>query len=290
VAEVVLAALSASATRVPTLGFAKLFARMCDATPCAMHVRDSDDANAVGELTTEQDIDFRLEDGDPVTRIARAAENPPAKLVVVGSHRARSGRGPGFVTRAIATRVRQPLVVIPPEAIVPPSLERVLFPLEGTSATTAPICALLDQLAFDPDTNLVAVHSYAPGQAPRFADHEPYDTEDQRNAFAPHLPVGFTGGLVFRAGLPERTVPEEAISLGATLTVVSWSQVFAPGRAALVTTLLSDLTHPTLLIPSDYGASVSEPRDAERALATATHSCPNAPETLRSRARYGGGL
>jgi hypothetical protein len=256
VADVVLAALSGSATRVPVLGFSKLLARMFDATPRALHVSESLGSAAVSELVLEERGDPRSVEGDPVTQIVRAANGPSVKAVVVGSHRAPSGRGPGFITRQLATRLRQPLLVVPPTASVPASLQRVLFPLEGSAATTAPIRALLEELVFDPETGLVVMHSYTSEDAPRFADHEPYDTEERVRAFAPHLPAGFAGGVVFRAGPPERTVPEEVATQEGTVTVVTWSQVLAPGRAPLVTRLLSDLTGPILLVPAHYGTFV----------------------------------
>ena len=187
--------------------------------------------------------------------MSHSADSPAVKSVVVGAHRAPGGRGPGLVTRGVATRLRQPLLVIPPGATVPTTLARVLLPLEGTPATTAPIRAVLEELALDPETRLVAVHCYAYENAPRFADHEPHDSREQFRAFTPHLPDRYAGGIVFRLGPPERAVPEEAAELGASLTVVTWSQVFAPGRAMLVTKLLSDLAHPTLLVPAQYGSS-----------------------------------
>lgn len=188
-------------------------------------------------------------EGDPVDQIARAAESRSVKLVVAGAHRSPDGRGPGFVTRQPATRLRQPLLVVPPEATVPTSLERVVFAIEGTAATTAPICALFEQFAFDPNTDLVAVHSFALNDAPRYADHQPYDYGEWCRAIEPYLPDRFDGGVVFRAGAPEQTVPDEAAALGATLTVVSWSQVFASGRAPLVNKLARRLE------PSDPACS-----------------------------------
>jgi nucleotide-binding universal stress UspA family protein len=252
-AEVVLAALSGSVACAPVLGFARLFARMRGAAPRALHVAEPHGTNAVRELALAEHVGLRVVDGDPVREIARAAEDPSVTLVVAGAHRAPNGRGPGIVTRQLAVRLRQPLLVVPPATFVPTSLETVLIPLEGNAATSTPIRALLDEFAFDPETSMVAMHSHGVEAEPRFAVHEPYDTEDQVRAFAQHLPARFEGGVVFRAGPREQTVPDEAAAMEAALTVVTWSQVFGPGRAPLVNKLLSDLTHPILLVPTRFG-------------------------------------
>lgn len=275
-ADVVLAALSGSTTRAPVLGFAKLLARMCDAIPVAVHVSESCPANAVGELAFDEHVGLQLVEGDPMREIVCAAQDPAVAFVVVGAHRAPNGRAPGFITREIATRLRQPLLVVPTGASAPTSFERVLFPLEGGVATTAPIRALLDRLIFEPDTDLIAVHSFAEVEAPRFADHEPHDTEDRISAFAQHLPEGFPRRVVMRVGPVERVVPEVAADLDVTLTVVAWSQAFGPGRARLVTKLLADPTRPTLLLPTRYGTSprTFDLRNAEEASRTTVSSDP----------------
>lgn len=253
--KVVLASLGGPSTRASVLGHAKLLASMCAATTTALHVAEAHNVQPVGELAFAERVGLHLVDGDRVREIVRAAENPSVQFVVVGTHRAPDGRGPGFVTQEIAARLRQPLLVVPAGARVPKTFERVLFPLEGTIATTDPISALLEHLSFAPGTDLVAVHSIAYEDASPFADHEPYDTESLIDAFTEHLPPGFAGGVVMRAGPPERVVPEVAADLDATLIVVSWSQSFDPGRAALVTKLLAHPTRPALLVPVRYGTS-----------------------------------
>jgi nucleotide-binding universal stress UspA family protein len=220
----VLAVLRASQPRSPVLGFAQLFASMYGSRVRAEQVAEPHDGNTTGEL-------------------ARVAEHPDVQVVVVGS------RNP--LARALAVRLRKPLLVVPTHATVPTSLERVLFPLEGTKSTTASIRSLLERLPFDPGAELIALHSYTENDAPPYADHEPHDTEERVRNFREHyVPPGLAGPVEFRYGPPEVVVPEVADALAATLIVVSWSQVFAPGRAPLVRALLANPKRPTLLVPS----------------------------------------
>jgi len=263
VAELVLAALSASPTRRPVLGFAKLFASIYGADVSAVHVAEPNDANTVGEFAFGEDVGLRVVDGDPVPEIMQAASHPDVSLVVVGAHTPPNGRGPGRVTREIAVRAGQPLLVVPAQAIVPSALARVLFPLEGTDATTAPIRALFERLPFGPETELVALHSYTEGNVALFADHEPHDTEARLRAFrARYIPSEVLGRVLERYGPAERVVPEVAAMLDATLTVVSWSQTLAPGRALLIKALFADPNRPTLLVPDRY--QPPSPRSSRR--------------------------
>jgi nucleotide-binding universal stress UspA family protein len=261
VPDLVLAALSASPTRRPVLGFAKLFASMYGSDVAAMHVTEPHDANTVAEFAFGEQVGLRVVDGDPVPEIVRAASHD-VSLVVVGAHNPPNGRGPGSVTREIARRVRQPLLVVPAHAIVPTTLTRVLFPLEGTEGTSAPIRALFERLPFGPETELVALHSYSASTVPRFADHEPHDTENRIRAFRDrYIPRGVIGRIVERYGPAEHVVPEIAEILDVTVTVVSWSQTLAPGRALLIKTLLADRKRPTLLVPDRYQPFESGPNE-----------------------------
>jgi len=250
-ADLVLAALPASPTRTPVLGFAKLFASMHGSSVRAVYVTQPHNNTTVSDFILEEDVEFQLVEGDPMLEIVRAADSPRVGLVVVGSHNPLAGREPVSLTRELAVRLPKPLLVVPKDAAVPASLERVLFPLEGTTSTTASIGALLERLPFDPDTELIMMHSYTRRDVPRYADHEPYDTEYRIRDFRDkYVPVGVLGPIELRYGPPETVVPEVAAALGATLIVVSWSQVFAPGHAALVTTLIANPDRPTLLVPA----------------------------------------
>lgn len=258
--ELVLAALSASPSRTLVLGFAQLFASTYGARASALHVAEPYDANTVGEFAFEQDVGLRLVDGDPVSEIVRAARHPRVGLVVVGAHCSPSGRGPGLVTREIAMRIDRPLLVVPREATVPASLDRVLVPLEGTEANTTAIGALLASFPFDPNTELVLLHAFTSNDMPAFANHEPHETDAWIRAFRDrYVPLGVGGDLVMRCDPVEQVVPEVADAVDATLTVVSWSQVLSPGRALLVKALLANPNRPTLLVPDRYRAA---PRDA----------------------------
>jgi hypothetical protein len=158
------------------------------------------------------------------------------------------------VTREIAVRLRRPLLVVPLDATVPASLARLLIPLEGTEATTAPIRALLEHLPFGPNTELVVMHAFTQNHMPMFANHEPHETEAWMLAFRDrYVPADWAcDHIEMRCGRVEQVVPQVAVDVDATLTVVSWSRDFAPGHARLINALLEEPRRPTLLVPSDY--------------------------------------
>jgi hypothetical protein len=250
----ILAALNASQASRSVLGFAKLFAAICGSSVHAVHVAEPGNGNAVSALASREHVELELIDGNPMLEIVRAADHLEVRLVVVGGPEPPTALEPESLTCELAVRVRQPLLVVPAHAIVPASLERVLFPLECTKSTTAAIRALLERFHFDADTVLIMLHSYTEKDVPRYADHEPYDTLDRIHDFRRFVPAGVVGPIEFRFGPPQDVVPAAAATLGASLVVVSWSQVLASGRAALVKALLASSSRPTLLVPADYGA------------------------------------
>ena len=263
-AGVILAALNASSASESVLGFAKLFAAMHGSRVHALHVAEFGTADAVSEHASREHVKLELIDGDPILEIVRAANNPQVQLVVVGAHESPNARKPESLTYELAARLHQPLLVVPALAIVPTSLKRVVFPLGGTKPATAAIRALLERLPFDADTELVMLHSYTEKDVPRYADHEPYDTLYRISAFRDRfVPAGLKGPIEFRFGPPQDVVPETVATLGASLVVVSWWQVLASGRAAVVRALLAKSNRPTLLVPADYASLPAVPNGQE---------------------------
>lgn len=258
--ELVLAALSSSSTRVPVLGFAKLFGCMYGSDVLPLHVAEGRDTTAVDELAFREQLQLRIVDGDPVREIVSAAHHSRVGLVVAGAHMSPNGRGPGWSTRELAIRLTQPLLVVPRYATVPPSVERVLVPLEGTEATTAPIRALLETLPFDPRTELVILHTFTSDDMSSCAARAARPIDSGADSFRDRwVPAGIAASLMTACGPVYEAVPEVARALNASLIVLSWSQLFAPGRAALVNTVLADPTRPILLVPSHYLGGVVRP-------------------------------
>ena len=123
--------------------------------------------------------------------IVRAAHDPDVGLVVVGAHDLPDSAGPGHVARGIAMRLRGPLLVVPAKAVVPARLERLLVPLEGTEATTAPIRALLERFPFGPETELVTLHVFTQDDMPPFANHAPHEADAWVHEFRDrYVPAG----------------------------------------------------------------------------------------------------
>lgn len=252
--DTVLAAVNASPACSPVLGFAKLFASTLRSRVRAVHVLEGQQSEAVGDLAFREGVDLQVVDGDPMREIVLAGHDPDVGLVVAGAHDLPDSAGPGHVARGIAMRLRGPLLVVPAKAVVPARLERLLIPLEGTEATTAPIRGLLEYFAFRPETELVTLHVFTLDDIPPFENHAPHEADAWVHEFRDrYVPAGTPQATIERRfGRVEQVVPEVADTINATLTVVSWSQDLAPNHARLVNALLKHPSRPTLLVPSNY--------------------------------------
>jgi len=283
--DIVLAAVSASLSCSPVLGFARLFATALDSRVCAIHVIEDHQSEMIGDLAFRAAAGLRVVDGDPVREILRAADHPDVALVVIGTHDLFNSPGPGHVTREIAMRLKGPVLVVPANAAVPVALTRILVPLEGTDETTDAISALLDRCAFGPETEIVTLHSFTIDDLPPFSDHEPHSSEAWVEAFRDvYVPDrARSTRLEMRCGNADRAVLEVADSIDATVIAVSWSQDLTDDHARVVNALLANPARATLLVPAGFGARRSPA--GETAPSTPVTTSPQPAVTRHPRAR-----
>jgi hypothetical protein len=127
------------------------------------------------------------------------------------------------------------------------------------------VTAVLDLFTSGYDYELVLLHVFTRDTMPRFANHEPHDTDEWvrefRLAYAPRRPS--TDRLVMRVGDCDRFAAEVAEEFATDLVIVSWSQDASPGRARVVKAVLGH--GPTLFVPVDYTTRLAPPAPPTRA-------------------------
>jgi hypothetical protein len=120
-------------------------------------------------------------------------------------------------------------------------------PLEGSSQTTKPVSALLEQFV-EPQPELLMLHVFDEEDMPPFANHEPHETDAWVYEFRQeYAPTRANGQVVMRVGRSDQVVGAVAAEFGTDVIVLSWSQDLSGGRARVVKAALGHF--PTLLVP-----------------------------------------
>jgi len=142
----------------------------------------------------------------------------------------------------------KPVVIVPPDAIVPSSFRRILVPLEGTEASSQPVLERLLPLLVA-DGEVVVLHVFTDATRPAMLDRPVRDLELLKREFlARHLPQATE--IELRSGPVAMRVAEASGQHSADLIVLSWSQDSSPGRASVVREVLGASSVPVLLLPS----------------------------------------
>jgi nucleotide-binding universal stress UspA family protein len=215
-----------------------------------LHVRlnGSDAAHAIAR---EEGVELAEAAGDPVEAIVAAAEARDVVAVVLGS-RGRGGPRPaGQTALQVITRLRKPVVVVPPEGGRCARVTRVLVPLEGTDESSRAMGETI-ALAARRDIEILVLHVHAPDEVPPFQDrpyHEIPAWEQEfvaRFASIAHARVE----VIERVGAAADRVVPVARETDADLIALGWSQDLSPGRGAVVREVLASSAVPVLLVPA----------------------------------------
>lgn len=183
--------------------------------------------------------------------LLRALEQPEAVALVVGPEPAAAPPF-GARTRMVVEGARKPVVVVPPGAVVPPAIRRVLVPLEGTADSARPVEEMLRPL-LPPTVRIRVLHVFTPATVPRMLDRPVRDLELLGHEFAArHCPLAHEVEL--RHGSVAARVAESACAGGADLVVLSWSQDASGDRARVVRSVLAASPVPVLLLPARRAA------------------------------------
>jgi len=247
----VLAAIDNSAAARPVLATALVVAPLFSAEVEAVHVREDGDRNARAAAEAA-DVPLREIPGPRVASLVAEGQADEVAALVLGVRGSLVGRRPaGRTALELIVALRKPLVVVPPHAVVPPRLERVLVPLDATAETTAALADTIE-LACGAGIEVVALHVHDRDTLLRFDDQPQHELDAWRREFlARHCPRPQRARLEVRVGAPGRHVVAVAGDQQADLVVLGWAQDLSAGHATVVREVLGHSDVPVLLLPID---------------------------------------
>lgn len=260
----IIAALDNSLAATPVLTTALALAELLDANVVPMHI--TADGSRVAENVAERaGVTLKTRPGPVVDRLLEEAASEHVFGLVLGARGTPGDRRPlGSTAVAIATAIRKPVVVVPPEAPVSGALRRVLIPIEdGFSASLTPTEII--ELAQGTELEVVAVHVEEPTQLPAFTDQPQHEqTAWAREFLRRYCPWGIgTIRLEFRIGNATEIVPAMADEAAVDIVALAWSQELAEGRAPIVRAVLGRGKVPVMLVPVEVSGDADQPLTRE---------------------------
>jgi len=248
--SIVVAALDATAAARPVLETALRIGQMTGSDVEAVHIRRSrlESIETPEVLATRSEVPFRLLEGPVELELLATLGGPEVLGAVLGARATPGGRRPvGRTALHILKHTDKPVVIVPPDAIVPSSFRRLLVPLDGTEATSRSVLERLPLLVAD--VELVVLHVFTDVTVPTMLDRPVRDLQLLGNEFLTHhLPQATD--IEFRAGPVAVRVAEVLREQSADLIVLSWSQDSSAGRASVVWEVLGASSVPVLILPS----------------------------------------
>jgi hypothetical protein len=246
----IIAALDNSLAATPVLTTALALAELLDANVVPMHVAVN--GSRVAENVAEHvGVALQTRPGPVVDRLLEEVGPEHVFGVVLGARGTPGDRRPlGSTAVAIATAIRKPVVVVPPDARPTRGLQRVLIPIEdGFSASFTPTSII--RLAQSTALEVLAVHVEEPGALPAFTDQPQHEhTAWAREFLRRYCPWGIdTIRLEFRIGNASEIVPSVAEQERVDIVALAWAQELAEGRAPIVRATLARAKVPVMLVP-----------------------------------------
>jgi hypothetical protein len=244
----VLAAIDDSAADVPVLLGGQLVASLLGATVEAVHVRE-DGTEAAEAAARSVGLMLRDLDGPVVKTLIEEAEDDEVVCLVVGARGTPGGPRPaGSTAIELITSVRKPVGVVPPEARVPPTVARMLVPLDGTMRTADALWDLVRQACRD-GVEVVIAHVYDETTLPSFSDQPQYEAGEWIAEFLSRYCPSHVVRTELRVGMPGPEILSVAGASDPDVIALGWGQDLSPGRAAVVREVLERGHVPILLIP-----------------------------------------
>jgi len=248
--SIVLAALDTSAASRPVLENALRLGELTGAAVEAVHVTSegSESFETLESVAARSQVPFRLLEGPVEPALLDALGAPEVIAAVMGARSTTSGRRPvGGTAGHILEHADKPVLMVPPDAISPGRIQRLLLPLEGTEASSRPVLEWLQRLLVA-DVELVVLHVFTDATLPRMLNHPGRDVEILGREFlSRHFPNA--SRIELRAGPVAARVGEVAADHEIDLVVLSWSQDSSTGRANIVREVLGASALPILLLP-----------------------------------------
>jgi nucleotide-binding universal stress UspA family protein len=246
----VIAALDNSIAARPVLATAKTLAELFGAGVEAVHVRTNGTRVASNEAAAAG-LELHILSGPTVEGLADVADAEDVAAVVIGARGTPAGSRPvGGTAFELMKSLDNPLVVVPPDAVRPSVLRRVIVPLEGTLSTSLAPRRLIE-LACDAELDVVVLHVHDEASLPAFTDQPQHETDAWAEEFlARYAPAGVGKvRLEVRVGRREAQILRAAEEIGGDLIALGWSQDLAAGRAAVVREVLDRGRIPVMLVP-----------------------------------------
>ena len=216
-----------------------------------------DDSASATRVAEASGLPLRVLIGAPAAAIIEALGQDEVIMAVVGAGTARTGGHPvGHVTREVTTRASKPVVVVPPSLMLPkPDVPvKVVVPLDGNAAPPDALREMLGRLGRR-GADVVALHvvnaanAANAANAPTYWDHFYYDYPAWHKEFLRRNCLSRDTRLEVGRDSVVTEILNLAAAEQATLIAVAWSQDLSPGRAAIVSGILSSSRIPVLLVP-----------------------------------------
>jgi nucleotide-binding universal stress UspA family protein len=252
--KVVLAAIDNSLAGKPVIAAARALADVLGAHVEAVHVA-ADGTRTARSAAAVAGVPLRTVTGSVVDALVAQGQSPDVLAMAIGARGTPAGPRPlGGTAAAVATRLLKPVVIVPPEAVVPPIFRRILVPLEAVLSQSRLPGSVYD-LAGDFEIDVVALHVLDEASIPAFTDQPQHEhTAWAREFLARYCPRGLGRvDLETRVGRTEELVVPVAEQCGCDLIALGWSQELAPGRATVVRETLKRSRLPVLLTPVRIG-------------------------------------
>lgn len=271
----IIAAIDGSATSSAVLQAARTMAASRHANVEALNVLGGD-AEGAAVAASGLGVQLRIAEGDPTKAIVDAVDRDEVVMAVLGGGARRGGRPlAGHVTQGVIQKVTKPVVVVPPELALPGTGAplKVLVSLDGTDATSR---AVDDAIRFVGDAEFVGLHVFPRGASPPYWDHYYYDYPLWCREFLDCFCNGAAVRVEARQGDAVAQILDVAIAEEAGLIALAWCRDLSPGRAAVVTGVLSLTRIPVLVFPAADGVVAQRRRvvgvpHRQRVLATTRH-------------------
>jgi nucleotide-binding universal stress UspA family protein len=248
----VLAAIDESSVASHVLRAAATMARTLGAEPRVLHVREGKAEQPIA-LARRAGLSIDVVDGDPIERIVEWSDDRAVRVVALGMRRERPPRlGTGHVASAVMSRVKKPVLLIPPGVRLPSEerFARVLIPLEGSAPSSAAIGAELR--AFQGEGVAITVlHVMPAGTAPKFWDQPGHAAQTWSTEFRARWCDQPGTEFRLRRGDVVPVILDTAATEGADVIVLGWSQKMSHNRARVVRGIVGQVEIPVLLTPTD---------------------------------------
>jgi len=245
----VVAALDTAADAEAILDTAVRIGEMAGADVEAVHVRSNREqsVSALNLCATRHMAPLHVLDGPVEATLLRSLDATDVEAAVLGTRSSQEDPHLGQIAAGILRSLNKSMVFVPPDAVLPGDIRRLVVALEGTDMTSGPVLDLLERIV-QKDIELVVVHVFTDETLPAMLDRPYRDLEFLGQKFLAHHCPRATE-IRLRQGPVAASINEIAAEGGCDLVVLSWSQDFSPGRAQVIHEVLESSVAPVLVLP-----------------------------------------